>query len=356
LGTKAFVDEMVKSLAGRQAEIIADRYGLWDGISETLQDIGNKHSLTRERIRQLEQNALSRLRALVRRSKSNEFLRRKLIKAVSLHDDKNGVVTKDEIIAGLGDDCTFEEVGLAIALIEDIEGTGADLISQNLTEAEEGIYCVDSSNASEYVGVLKLVQAVLEEAARPMAEQEVRERVSARFPAESKTQKVATLERVLAVSPRVARFRNGQVVLSKWSAFRKRDAVSLAEAALMIAGRPLHFTEITQRIGTQFPELPAIEERTIHNRLVSRSDKFVWVKNGTYGLKAWGLKRPPYLKDKLIELLSDASYPLPYWYLKEKALEVCNCKETSVRMTLDLNPKVFKRFPDDQYGLRSHFQ
>jgi len=95
-----------------------------------------------------------------------------------------------------------------------------------------------------------------------------------------------------------------------------------------------------------------LSEQTILNTLIRDPQKFVWVKPGTYGLSAWGIKRAPFLKDRLIELLSDAVYPLPFWHLKEKALEVCNCKDDSVRMTLDLNPKVFKKFAGDQYTLQ----
>jgi hypothetical protein len=96
-------------------------------------------------------------------------------------------------------------------------------------------------------------------------------------------------------------------------------------------------------------------ERTIHQPLITKKDRFVWVKGGTYGLVKWGLKKPPYVKDRIIELLSAAGYPLPLWHLEEKVLEVCNCKRTSIQMTLDLNPKLFTIFEGEQYGLRGNF-
>jgi hypothetical protein len=89
--------------------------------------------------------------------------------------------------------------------------------------------------------------------------------------------------------------------------------------------------------------------------MIAKRDTFVWVKSGTYGLVAWGLTQPPYIKDKLCELLGETPYPLPYWHIEEKVLEVCNCKPASVRMTLQLNPKVFKKFDGDQFGLARHF-
>jgi hypothetical protein len=152
------------------------------------------------------------------------------------------------------------------------------------------------------------------------------------------------------------RLHNGTIALSKWTEFKRRDAANVGAAALRILGRPAHFRELAQKIGALFPDLRDINERVVHNALVCHPERFVWVKQGTYGLKAWGIARSPYIKDRLIELLSESTYPLPYWHLKEKVLEVCNCKETSVRMTLDLNRTVFKKFDGDQYGLRKHFE
>jgi hypothetical protein len=149
---------------------------------------------------------------------------------------------------------------------------------------------------------------------------------------------------------------DGSIGLSKWSEFQRRDAASLATATLRLLGEPAHFTDITKKIGLYFPDVGAVNERVLYHSLLSHPKKFVRVRHGTYGLAAWGLARPPYIKDRLVELLAQSSYPLPYWHLREKVLEVCQCKENSVRMTLDLNPKVFKKFEGDQYGLQKHYE
>ena len=50
------------------------RFGLTDGRTRTLQEIGEHFGLTRERIRQLEAKALKKLRQLSRSRKLREFL------------------------------------------------------------------------------------------------------------------------------------------------------------------------------------------------------------------------------------------------------------------------------------------
>ena len=55
------IDDVLKTLSYREREIIKLRYGLGDGYSYTLEEVGTIFQLTRERIRQVEANALRKL-------------------------------------------------------------------------------------------------------------------------------------------------------------------------------------------------------------------------------------------------------------------------------------------------------
>jgi RNA polymerase primary sigma factor len=52
----------IERLPQREGRILALRYGFYDGVPRTLEEIGEEFNLTRERIRQLEKLALCRLR------------------------------------------------------------------------------------------------------------------------------------------------------------------------------------------------------------------------------------------------------------------------------------------------------
>lgn len=56
------IDKMLESLPARESKIIELRYGLRNHESHTLEEVGQKLGVTRERIRQIEFQALSRLR------------------------------------------------------------------------------------------------------------------------------------------------------------------------------------------------------------------------------------------------------------------------------------------------------
>jgi RNA polymerase primary sigma factor len=69
------VDVLLECLTAREARILRLRYGLGGGRPHTLKEVGRKFNLTRERIRQIEQEALAKLRQPHRREKLSSYLR-----------------------------------------------------------------------------------------------------------------------------------------------------------------------------------------------------------------------------------------------------------------------------------------
>ncbi|HEY52021.1 MAG TPA: RNA polymerase sigma factor RpoD [Caldilineae bacterium] len=68
------IDEIFASLSPREVRILQLRFGLVDGYSYTLEEVGRKFGVTRERIRQIEAQALGRLRHPSRSRKLRDYL------------------------------------------------------------------------------------------------------------------------------------------------------------------------------------------------------------------------------------------------------------------------------------------
>jgi len=68
------LEEVLASLAPREARVLRLRFGLDDGNPYTLEEVGQKFGLTRERIRQIEGHALRQLRQPRRSQQLKEYL------------------------------------------------------------------------------------------------------------------------------------------------------------------------------------------------------------------------------------------------------------------------------------------
>ena len=66
--------EILDQLGEREREVLVMRFGLKDGITRTLEDVGKQFNVTRERVRQIEAKALRKLRHPLRSRKLRDYL------------------------------------------------------------------------------------------------------------------------------------------------------------------------------------------------------------------------------------------------------------------------------------------
>lgn len=71
---KEQLEEVLSTLTDREANVLRLRFGLVDGRSRTLEEVGAQFNVTRERIRQIEAKALRKLRHPSRSKKVKDFL------------------------------------------------------------------------------------------------------------------------------------------------------------------------------------------------------------------------------------------------------------------------------------------
>jgi RNA polymerase primary sigma factor len=70
---KKALDEVLETLTDREEKVLRMRYGLLDGKTHTLEEVGKEFGVTRERIRQIEGKALRKLRQPSRQKKLRDF-------------------------------------------------------------------------------------------------------------------------------------------------------------------------------------------------------------------------------------------------------------------------------------------
>jgi RNA polymerase primary sigma factor len=68
------IESVLKTLTYREREIIKLRYGIGDGYTYTLEEVGRIFKVTRERIRQIEAKAIRKLKHPTRARKLRDYL------------------------------------------------------------------------------------------------------------------------------------------------------------------------------------------------------------------------------------------------------------------------------------------
>jgi len=71
---KEQIDDVLSTLTPREQRVLQLRFGLEDGRSRTLEEVGREFNVTRERIRQIEAKALRKLRHPSRSRRLKDYL------------------------------------------------------------------------------------------------------------------------------------------------------------------------------------------------------------------------------------------------------------------------------------------
>ena len=117
------------------------------------------------------------------------------------------------------------------------------------------------------------------------------------------------------------------------------------------ANNPLHYEEITKKIKERF-QLKNVKTTTVHNELV-KNPEFINVWMWTYWLKAWW-----YSWDNTLEtiknILKKAQRPMKISEITKEVLKERLIREITVLMVLQKNPHIFKRVSKWTYTLNEN--
>ncbi|MBL7200951.1 MAG: sigma-70 family RNA polymerase sigma factor, partial [Anaerolineae bacterium] len=113
------VHNALDQLSRREREVLEMRFGLKDGQSHTLEEVGQAFGVTHERIRQIEAKALRKLRHPIRSRELREQVHTALDMAETI-DRLSGI--RSALLQELGREPTHEEIaiGMGMLSVEDI--------------------------------------------------------------------------------------------------------------------------------------------------------------------------------------------------------------------------------------------
>lgn len=319
----------------REKEIISRRFGL-TGNKETLEQIDEMLSITRERVRQLEKAILIRLQISAEENEIPELAAAEKILIRNLTE--MGRVARLDVLA----DKIYGKTTSAS------ERTGIYFIatfSKNLSIVEENDKYHAAIGISEYGDSKKIrdrvdeIVKLIKENKKPMTLDELDSKLNYEHPDHIKA--VASISKLLATL-------NGVWGLSKWAAVNPKNIRDKIFVILETKKEPMHFSDIAKEIKESNFKRKNVTVQAIHNELI-KDARFILIGRGIYALSSWGYKKGT-ISDIIKSILEGSKEPLSREEIVKQVLKVRKVKETTILLNLQ-NKKLFKKVDKNLYTL-----
>lgn len=338
---------LAEQLTGaRYREVIEGRYGLKTGKSQTLQAIGNRYGITRERVRQIEALALNSLREKIANS---DFYKNFTAQSVKYLTSVGGVQKEDLLFSNLhkltGGRSAPESFTPAAKLLLELSGKFISYNDNYNKDWHRFWYLAPSHKEKAQTFVTKLVAALKSKKDAVITQGKFDEIFAGTAKAVSIGTAVA--RNYLTISKKFFTGPFNNFGLTEWPEVNPRTARDWAYAILKKEKRPLHFRDIYEVVSKHRADKNT-NLQTVHNELI-KDDRFVLVGRGLYGLREFGLM--PGTAKEIIAHVLKRNGPLGTRDIIKLVLEQRMIKEATVLINLQ-NQKHFKSLPDGRYTLR----
>lgn len=313
--------QVVGTVPQRMRTIITKRFGLDGREKMTLEEIGRKQGITRERVRQIESEALELIR-----EKAGEELRN-IEHCVDCVLEHHGNVLAEEHLFDLflDNDDAMDRQAL-IFLMTILPST----IKKAQSKDFYALWAKNKDAIQQKKDVIAEVVNRLKKSKTPLTEESFLEMLRT---VEAGPDNISdqTLHAYVLTSKNITKNPYEEWGLAKWAEIMPRGVKDKAYLVTKKHAEPLHFTAIADRINeTKFDHKVAYPQ-TVHNELI-KDDRFVLVGRGIYALKEWGYS-PGTVLDVLREILSSNGGVMS----REEIMKEMNGRRKVRRNTIILN-------------------
>jgi len=267
-------------LSDRAGDVITSRYGLGGkDESETLESIGNRYDITRERVRQIESDALNQ----IRESDAYKEEQDTFSELEKLFHDLGVIIPENHFFEHIS---SRKSTHNHVYLLLDLEDS---FTRERSSEHFHDRWHVDARVAGAIHSALENLHDELD-----LDELVSEEEMIARFVThitdvpsdhDHHLDNQEVLRRWLALSRKVDENPLGEWGHAESSNVRVKGVRDYAYLVIRKHGSPLHFREVTKEIKNLFGK--KAHEATTHNELI-KDDRFVLVGRGLYALEEWG--------------------------------------------------------------------
>lgn len=322
------VNNLLIVLSQKEKQIIEHRFSLNGNPKATLEKIGKEFGVTRERVRQIEKNALRKLQ----RNVSNTKLSMLNQYANTILQKYDGVCLEAKLVTDI------------LAIVNGNADASAIKLSlqldPNLEKIHNTIYYYPYwkfkiISQKDIQNICEKTIAFLGKKTDVVSPDEIIQQISGS--SDKKMTKQIALS-CLELDRRIKITKYG-IGLSIWRHINPKTLRDKILYILKLSTKPLHFVEISNRITEANFDKKIVNVQAVHNELI-RFSQFVLIGRGIYALKDWGFEEGT-VSDIIADILRKEG-PLNRDKVIEKVLKQRQVKRITILLNLKNKP-MFKR-------------
>jgi len=276
---KKITKKITSQLQDRASDVVMNRFGLTaDGERKTLEEIGKKYNITRERVRQIEESAL----AFIKKSSVYRAEQAIFDELKQLLHKLGSIVAEHELLPYISKDkATQNHINFFLTLGDAFKKHRED-------DHFHTRWSVDDEMTEKVHDSLKKLYASLSDEDLVPETEMIRKFLDHMKDVTDEYRDDEMVRRWLSMSKTVAKNPLGEWGKASSPNIRTRGVKDYAFLVMRRHGSPMHFREVADSISKTFNK--KIHYATCHNELI-KDPRFVLVGRGMYALSEWGYKK-----------------------------------------------------------------
>jgi hypothetical protein len=333
---KQVIKRLLSVLGERSQDVITSRFGLGnDEKRMTLEAIGKKYKITRERVRQIENYSIINVR------KSKEYAKEKPVfdELKAVVSELGSTVSEESLLKHISKDKAVQnQIHFLLTVGEDFTKEKEDLEFKHR-------WTIDKDLSKKIHGSLRTLYSTLSDDEILLESDMISKFLEHLKDVSDKYKNEEIAKRWLALSKLIDKNPLGEWGKSSSPNINAKGMRDYAYLVIRRHGSPIHFREVAKLITELFNKKAHVA--TTHNELI-KDPRFVLVGRGLYALSEWGYMSGV-VKD-VIKSIIDKYGPMTKDEIVKKVLKERYVKENTIMVNLQ-NPKYFKKSKEGKYSI-----
>lgn len=336
----AILQLLFSDLTEREQQVLTRRFGLSGEDAQTLEMIGQQFGVTRERVRQIETGGIKKLRKIDANRGHLKQVENVLHQVLHQH---GGVMEQEHLLDNVLDHRreSAQQRAILVFLIERLLSEKLDRFHH--AEHFHPSWKLVTADHSAVEKLLNQLVSVVESHGEPIEEElliakaleELDEDIHERI-----------IRSHLRISRKLKQNIFGHWGKAGWNSITPKRMNDKIYLVLKHMGKPMHFTEIAEKINELAFDHKTAYPATVHNELIL-DEKYVLVGRGIYALAEWGYE-PGVVADVISRVLEKRAEPMSREAIVEEVLKQRMVGKSTVHLAL-MNKDRFAKTDDGKF-------